>query len=124
MGWLLAQHASENIIQLTPECLGAAVGQGGGGSAICWSAVAYPNFSQNRSPKTIDYLSYLFFLFLAVAWGCGESFLCNSIALELKSAAKFWSRFQRLLVAFWGQLGVQFCVHFGYNFGDHFGVLV
>ena len=124
MGWVLAQHASENIIQLIPECLGAAVGQGGGGPAISFPAVAYPNFSQNKSPKTSDYLSHLIFLFLAVAWGCGASFLCSGIALELKSAAKFVSRFQRLLVTFWGQLGVQFWAHFGYNFGAHFRVLV
>ena len=61
MGRVLVQHASENIIQLIPECLRAAVGQGGGGSAICFPAVAYHNSSQNKSPKTSDYLSHVFF---------------------------------------------------------------
>ena len=123
MGWVLAQHASGSIIQLIPECQGAAVGQGGGGSVIFVPAVAYPNFLRINVPKpAIIWAVWTFFL--AVAWGSGGSFLSNSIALGLKSAANLGSGFQRLLVTFWGQLGVQFGAYFGHNFRIHFRVLV
>ena len=91
---------------------------------LFFPAAAYPNFSQNKRPKTNDFLNHVCTLILAVAWGSGVSFLCISVALGLKSAAKFGSRFQRLLVTFSGPLGVQFGAHFGHNFGARFRILV
>ena len=43
--------------------------------------------------------------FLAETWVSGSSILCNRIALGLKSAPKSGSRFQKLLVTFWANLG-------------------